>query len=59
MLSVRATTASTLSTWEPVVTVITASLFLGERLSSLGMLGGGLIMVAVLILTVQPLEPHG
>ncbi|MGA1603584.1 MAG: EamA family transporter, partial [Prochlorothrix sp.] len=56
---VGATTASTLSTWEPVVTVITASLFLGERLSSLGMLGGGLIMVAVLILTVQPLEPHG
>ena len=44
---IGATTGSTLSTWEPVVTVVTASIFLGEKLSPLGLLGGGLILLAV------------
>lgn len=55
---IGATTASTLSTWEPIVTVATASLFLGEQLPPLGILGGGFIMVAVLLLAFQPPESH-
>lgn len=46
---IGATTGSTLSTWEPVVTVITAAIFLGEKLSPLGLFGGGLILLAVFL----------
>ena len=43
------TTAATLSTWEPVVTVVTAALFLGDRLTPLGWVGGTLILLAVFL----------
>jgi drug/metabolite transporter (DMT)-like permease len=45
------TSASTLSTFEPVVSVVLASLFLGERLSPLSLGGGALILAAVILLT--------
>ncbi|MFZ9739566.1 MAG: DMT family transporter [Prochlorotrichaceae cyanobacterium] len=47
---IGATSAATLSTWEPVVTVVTASLFLGDRLPPLSLVGGGFILVAVLLI---------
>ncbi len=45
------TDASMLSTLEPVVTVILAALLFGERLRSLSLIGGALILAAVLLLT--------
>jgi drug/metabolite transporter (DMT)-like permease len=45
------TDASMLSTLEPVVTVILAALFFSERLDALTLLGGGLILTAVILLT--------
>lgn len=45
------TNASMLSTLEPVVTVLLAAWFFSERLDSVAMLGGGLILVAVVLLT--------
>lgn len=47
------TEASLLSTLEPVVTVILAAWIYGEMLRPLSLLGGGLILAAVLLLTVQ------
>ncbi len=44
------TSASTLSTLEPVVTVALAAVILGEALNPLQLLGGALILTAVLIL---------
>lgn len=44
------TRASTLSTIEPVFTVVLASLVLGERIEMLQILGGGLILIAVVML---------
>jgi drug/metabolite transporter (DMT)-like permease len=44
------TTASLLSTLEPVFTVVAAVLLLNETLSSTQMLGGGLVLGAVLLL---------
>jgi drug/metabolite transporter (DMT)-like permease len=45
------TDASMLSTLEPVVTVLLAALLFGEILQPITLLGGGLILAAVLLLT--------
>ena len=45
------TDASLLSTLEPVVTVVLATVLLGESLPLLSLLGGGLILAAVILLT--------
>ena len=45
------TNAAMLSTLEPVVTVVLGASLLGEQLSPLGLVGGGLILLAVLLLT--------
>ena len=47
------TTASVLSTVEPVVTVVLAFLVFGELLGALQLLGGGLVIAAVLVLAGQ------
>ena len=52
------TTASILSTVEPVVTVVLAFLVFGELLGALQLVGGVLVIVAVLVLASQrPREP--
>lgn len=48
---IGATNAAMLSTLEPVVTVLLATWLFGERLSMLSLLGGGLILAAVIVLT--------
>jgi len=48
------TSASTLSTFEPVVSVVLAGLVLGERLAPLSLVGGALILAAVLLLARPP-----
>ena len=54
------TTASILSTVEPVVTVILAFLVFGELLGALQLLGGGLVIAAVLVLAShRPREAMG
>lgn len=50
------TNAAILSTLEPVVTVFLAWLLLGETLKPLSMLGGGLILLAVLLLAQSELR---
>ena len=50
------TNASTLSTLEPVVTVLLAAWIFDERLKPVVLLGGGLILVAVILLTRGELE---
>jgi len=45
------TNAAMLSTLEPVVTVLLAAWLFGERLTPITLLGGGLILAAVIILT--------
>ncbi len=50
------TNASMLSTLEPVVTVLLAAWLYGEFLRPLSLFGGGLILVAVLLLTYQELR---
>jgi len=50
------TTASILSTVEPVVTVVLAFLVFGELLSSLQLLGGALVIAAVIVLGKRPRE---
>jgi drug/metabolite transporter (DMT)-like permease len=45
------TNAAMLSTLEPVVTVLLAAWIFGERLHAIVMLGGGMILIAVLLLT--------
>jgi drug/metabolite transporter (DMT)-like permease len=45
------TNAAMLSTLEPVVTVLLAGMIFGERLETIAILGGGLILVAVILLT--------
>jgi drug/metabolite transporter (DMT)-like permease len=52
------TTASILSTVEPVVTVVLAFLVFGELLGALQLVGGGLVIAAVLVLgSYRPSEP--
>ncbi len=48
---IGATNAAMLSTLEPVVTVILAAWLFSERLAPLSLLGGGLILAAVILLT--------
>jgi drug/metabolite transporter (DMT)-like permease len=48
---IGATNAAMLSTLEPVVTVLLSALLLGESLKPVTLLGGGLILTAVLLLT--------
>ncbi|WKZ48309.1 MAG: DMT family transporter [Anaerolineales bacterium] len=50
------TNAATLSTLEPVVTVLLAAWLFHERLSPIALLGGGLILVAVILLTRSELQ---
>jgi drug/metabolite transporter (DMT)-like permease len=50
------TNAAMLSTLEPVVTVLLAAWIFGERLQPIILLGGGLILVAVILLTRGELE---
>ena len=45
------TNAAMLSTLEPVVTVLLAAWIFGERLQSIALFGGGMILVAVIMLT--------
>lgn len=45
------TNAALLSTLEPVVTVLLAAWIFGERLQSIALLGGGMILIAVILLT--------
>jgi drug/metabolite transporter (DMT)-like permease len=45
------TNAAMLSTLEPVVTILLAALLLGEAPKPLSLAGGGLILVAVVLLT--------
>ena len=45
------TQASTLSTIEPVVTILLAAALFGETLQPIALVGGGLILAAVLLLT--------
>lgn len=48
--------ASTLSTLEPVVTVVLAALVLDERLSATQLVGGALILAAVVVLARAPTQ---
>ncbi|MHB8778907.1 MAG: DMT family transporter [Anaerolineales bacterium] len=50
------TNAATLSTLEPVVTVLLAAWLFGERLIPMVMLGGGLILFAAILLTKAELK---
>jgi drug/metabolite transporter (DMT)-like permease len=52
------TNASMLSTLEPVVTVILAALLLHDALKPLTLLGGGLILIAVILLTRSELSQN-
>ena len=45
------TNAAMLSTLEPVVTVLLAAWLFQEKLNTISLLGGGLILVAVILLT--------
>ena len=56
---IGATNAAMLSTLEPVVTILLAALLLGEVLKPVTLLGGGLILVAVIILTRSTLKQVG
>jgi drug/metabolite transporter (DMT)-like permease len=53
------TNAALLSTLEPAVTVVLAALLLGERLQPLSLLGGSLILLAVVLLTRNELRRQG
>ncbi len=54
---IGATNAAMLSTLEPVVTVLLAALLLGEILKPVTLLGGGLILAAVIILMRTEVRP--
>lgn len=51
------TNAAMLSTLEPVVTVLLAALLFGEMLKPITLIGGGLILSAVLLLTHDEMKP--
>jgi drug/metabolite transporter (DMT)-like permease len=51
------TTASILSTFEPVVTVVLASVVLAERLAPIQVIGGALMLTAVVVLRARSSEP--
>lgn len=50
---IRSTRASITATLEPIVAALIAYLFLGETLSPLQVLGGGLVVVAIIFLQLQ------
>ena len=54
MKLIGAVNASMLSTFEPVTTVVLASLFLGQGIGRIQMAGAGLILVAALIIAAHP-----
>ena len=56
MARLGAADASTLSTLEPVVTVALASVVLDERLAAAQLVGGALILAAVVVLARAPLD---
>lgn len=57
---VGASRAALLSTWEPVVTVILAAVILGDRLSVIQVLGGLLVLLAVVVVQgAQLWRPEG
>jgi len=53
------TNAAMLSTLEPVVTVALAGMIFGERLATITILGGSLILVAVILLTRSTVKQSG
>jgi drug/metabolite transporter (DMT)-like permease len=53
------TNASVLSTFEPVTTVILASLFFGEEIGLMRVVGGLLILLAVILLAKSELRLNG
>lgn len=57
MARVGPTAASLLSTLEPVFTVAMGALFLAEALTSTQIVGGGLVLAAAILVTVQPARP--
>ena len=54
MKRLGAADAATLSTLEPVITIVLAALFLGESIGMRQLLGGAVILAAVLVLTRLP-----
>ena len=54
---VRATTASILATVEPLVTVLLACLLFGDGFSAVQLLGGAVMLGAIVVLTTSP-APH-
>lgn len=54
MRRLGAADAATLSTLEPVITIVLAALFLGESIGLRQLLGGAVILAAVLVLTRLP-----
>jgi drug/metabolite transporter (DMT)-like permease len=50
------TNASMLSTLEPVVTILLAAILLHDTLKPIALLGGGLILTAVILLTRSELQ---
>lgn len=58
-----ATRAALLSTFEPVVTIVLAALLLGDRLKGLQLIGGAMVLAAVLLtqwrrrVPIPPLQP--
>ena len=53
------TNAALLSTLEPAVTVVLAALLLGESLKPISLVGGSLILLAVVLLTRAELRRQG
>jgi drug/metabolite transporter (DMT)-like permease len=56
---IGAARASLISTWEPVVTVIVAVLLLGDRFSPLQVVGGVMVLAAVIVVQVVPARRTG
>jgi drug/metabolite transporter (DMT)-like permease len=57
MQRVGPTTASLLSTLEPVFTVLLAMIFLGEFLTTTQVVGGGLVLSAAVLLSTSRQHP--
>ena len=58
MQRLGAADAATLSTLEPVVTLVLAALFLGEAVGGWQLAGGALILGAVVVLVRSPVMPE-
>ncbi len=58
MARLGAADAATLSTLEPVVTVLLAAIFLGETVGGWQIAGGGIILAAVIVLARSVADPH-